>query len=141
MLTLSLVVAAAVPIRAQQGDLPRPRLPAAADTNDWQAYFDYAAANLPSRPSVADDAFYWAGRLGPERAEPLVGRWVTYWLRNLTEWDDFRERKREPAGAVAAESTWRRSLWRNPLMPPTLEVLVYDRLPGRWGQSPVTRGL
>lgn len=140
MLVLSLLSGSAVPIRAQDGGLRRPRLPAAADTNDWQVYFDFAAANLPARPTVADAGFYWAGRLAPERAEPLVGRWVAFWLRNLSDFE-YRGTKREPPDAAKVDSMRWRSRWRNPLMPPTLEVLVYDRLPGRWGDSPLTRGL
>ena len=67
----------------------RPRLAAEADTNDWQAYFDYGVEQLQRVPGRADAAFYWAGRLDPWRSEPFYGRWVTYWMRHDGDWADY----------------------------------------------------
>ncbi len=129
---------------AAQQDLPplenleayaRPRLPAAADTNDWEAYFDYAVAQLRKAPRVAEAAFVWASRLDPTRAEPLYGRWVAYWMRNTGWFRDYLKRKPElleSPQVVRVDSLYQRALLRNPLVPQTLAILVYDKLPGRW---------
>ncbi len=133
------------PFRATaQQDLPplenldayaRPRLSAAADTNDWEAYFDYAVARLRKEPRSAEAAFFWASRLDPARAEPLYGRWVAYWMRNTGWFQDYLKRKPElleSPQVVRVDSLYQRALLRNPLVPQTLAILVYDRLPGRW---------
>jgi len=72
-----------------QGSPVRPRLAAEADTNDWQAYFDYGVEQLQRVPGRADAAFYWAGRLDPWRSEPFYGRWVTFWMRHDGDWADY----------------------------------------------------
>lgn len=132
----------AAPAGAQQTDtIVRPKLDAQADTNDWRAYFQYGMTQLRTRPSKADAAFYWAMRLGPNRAEPLYGRWVAYWLRNVSLFEDYVYGSRELPEAEQAESLRARAVWRNPLMPRTLDVLIYDLLPGEWGGDPATKGL
>src|SRR5713226_9136328 len=77
-----LLLCGPVRIAAQQ---PR-RLPLdrGADTNDWRAYYAYGYKQLTIRPSRSDSAFYWASRLAPNRAEPLYGRWLAFWLRNVS---------------------------------------------------------
>jgi Tfp pilus assembly protein PilF len=129
---------------AAQQDLPplenldayaRPQLAAGADTNDWEAYFDYAVTRLRKEPRVAEAAFYWASRLDPTRAEPLYGRWVAYWIRHTGWFQDYLKRKPElleSPQVLRVDSLHLRALWRNPFVPQTLEVLIYDKLPGRW---------
>ncbi|HYU37195.1 MAG TPA: tetratricopeptide repeat protein [Gemmatimonadales bacterium] len=119
----------------------RPRLSSAADTNDWTAYFDYGVAQLRSDPRGAERAFYWAARLEPGRAEPLYGRWVAYWMRFPGWFEEYvRERPRvlESPNVLQVDSLYQRALLRNPLMPRTLHVLLYDQLPGEWRRDPLT---
>jgi len=140
LIPAALIVTA--PAAAQQTDTTvRPKLDAQADTNDWRAYFQYGMTQLRTRPSKADAAFYWASRLGPNRAEPLYGRWVAFWLRNVSVFEDYEYGTKDFPEAEQAESLRARSVWRNPLMPRTLDVLIYDLLPGEWGGDPATKGL
>jgi tetratricopeptide (TPR) repeat protein len=138
---LAATVLAAPAARAQQTDTTtRPKLDAQADTNDWRAYFQWGMTQIRTRPSRADAAFYWAARLEPNRAEPLYGRWVAYWLRNVSVFEDYLFGK-TPPNAEPAETLGARAVWRNPLLPRTLDVLIWDQLPGEWAQDPATKGL
>src|SRR5260370_29209098 len=141
-LLIQAALLAAAPAGAQQTDATvRPKLDAQADTNDWRAYFQYGMTQLRARPSKAEAAFYWAARLGPNRAEPLYGRWVAFWLRNLSVFEDYMYGTKDFPEAEQAESLQARAVWRNPLMPQTLNVMIYDKLPGEWDEDPLTRGL
>ena len=121
----------------------RPRLAAEADTNDWQAYFDYGVEQLPRVPGRADAAFYWAGRLDPWRSEPFYGRWVTYWMRHDGDWADYLAENprilRKPE-VRRADSLLLAALVRNPLTSRRLEALVYHSVPGEWGHDLATEG-
>ncbi len=119
----------------------RPSLPDAADTNDWEAYFDWGVSRLRTDPRNAERAFYWASRLDPSRAEPLYARWVAYWMRFpgwFEEYVEERPRVLESPNVIQVDSLYERALFRNPLMPRTLTVLLYDQLPGRWGTDRYT---
>src|SRR6266480_1561098 len=122
----------------------RPRLSSAADTNDWTAYFDYGVAQLRSDPRGAERAFYWAARLEPGRAEPLYGRWVAYWMRFPGWFEEYiRERSRvlESPNVLQVDSLYQRALFRKPLTPRTLNILLYYQLPGRWVQYPLAHAV
>ena len=113
----------------------RPKLSSAADPNDWEGYFDYGVEQLRRDARKAEAAFYWASRIDPSRAEPLYGRWVAYWMRRPAWFEEYV--KGNPGlltapAVVEVDSLYLRALCRNPLMPRTLTVLVYDQLPGRW---------
>jgi len=57
-------------------DLPRPRMPAGADTNSAVAYFSRGSelVHLSFELDTAEMALYWASRLDPAWAEPLFLR-------------------------------------------------------------------
>lgn len=57
-------------------ELPRPRLPADADTNAAQSYYDLAEplVRLGVSLDTAEMALYWASRLDPSWAEPIYAR-------------------------------------------------------------------
>ena len=57
-------------------DVPRPRLPHEADTNDAGAYFRFGEAHvlLSRSPDTAEMALYWASRLDPALPEPFFVR-------------------------------------------------------------------
>jgi tetratricopeptide (TPR) repeat protein len=57
-------------------DLPRPRMPAGADTNSAVAYFSRGSelVHLSLDLDTAEMALYWASRLDPAWAEPLFLR-------------------------------------------------------------------
>ena len=54
----------------------RPRLPADADTNDPNAYYQRGAATIAFRPDTAAAAFYWTTQLDPWRADAHYARSV-----------------------------------------------------------------
>ncbi|HET6763518.1 MAG TPA: tetratricopeptide repeat protein [Longimicrobiaceae bacterium] len=129
---------------AQQLPPPRPPLPRDADTRDWEAYFDYGVKVFTRAPGDARAAFYWATRLAPERAEPLMGSWAAYWY----QWDQrFEEylggtvRPSEAAEVARVDSLRYRARARNPFVSEDLILLAIDHLPGRWSSDPVTRAM
>src|SRR5258708_21985199 len=131
LLILAALLAAA-PAGAQQTDTTvRPKLDAQADTNDWRAYFQYGMTQLRARPSKADAAFYWAARLGPNRAEPLYGRWVAFWLRNVSVFEDYMYGTKDFPEAEQAESLQAPARWRSPLRPHTPNADTHEKRPGR----------
>ncbi len=115
----------------------RPTLAADADTNSWQAYYDYGVARLRQSPEDAEAAFVWATRIDPSRAEPLFGRWVTYWRRHMGL---FKQYLRGTPSVMTSpqimqvESLHVRALQRNPFAPPVLAIVLYERL-GDWAWS------
>ena len=121
----------------------RPRLAAAADTNDWRAYFDHGAAIVKLRPREAETAFYWAARLDPERAEPLFARWVAWHLTDYDRWESYvfnRKGARHLPEIEAMDSVRLRAMVRNPYVPQNLEILLYDWMPGDFRTDDMTRG-
>ena len=127
----------------RKGELARPRLPRGADPNDWQAYFDYGASILRSKPGQADAAFYWASRLDPSRAEPLYARRVAFWLSDLGRFERYLRDDPtilETPPIRWADSLYLRALQRNPFVPQNLALVPYDQLPGEWAGDLSTLG-
>lgn len=85
----------------------RPKLAAAADTNDWGQYFDLGVEMINRRNGDFAAAFYWAARLNPERAEPQFARWVAFHRSDYHRWTRYLERDprvlRDPA-VLSADS-------------------------------------
>ena len=138
----ALLLACLVAAQAAQ-DPPRPRLPARADRNDWQVYFDRGADILQRYPNEADSLFYWAHRLDPSRAEPLFARWVAFWLKDIGRFEKYLDddpRVLESPAVLAVDTLYLRAMQRNPFVPRTLLVWLFNALPGSWDDNPVTRG-
>lgn len=129
----------------EQSSLPRPKLSRSADTNDWQSYFDYAVSVMESYPNRADTALRWAIRLDPTRADPLFARWVAFWLRDLTRFQEWWFQDRAPtqdsAAVWSADSLYRRALQRNPFVPHMLLLHPFKKLPGAWRESWALKGI
>lgn len=141
LLTGALVVGA--PTAGAQRGPSRPRLTAEADTNDWEAYFDYGVRELRRRRDLADAAFYWSSKLNPERAEPLFARWVAFWLRDFKRWTEYlngHDDVRSAPDVVAADSLPVAAMMRNPFVHQGLAIILYDELPGRWREDNLTAG-
>ena len=153
LLVAFLVAAAtplAAPLRAQGTPAPpappppeRPKLDKRADPNDWEPYFDHGVQQLNlHRPSEAEKAFWWSSQINPERAEPIFGRWVAFWMSDYKRWsmylDDDPRVLRRP-DVIAADSLPRRALERNPFVHQGLAVLLYDQMPGSWLAYVLTR--
>ena len=140
---LALLVAASSTLPAQAP--PRPRLAAAADTNDWEAYYDAGLALLRQRKQrEAESYFYWSSRLDPSRAEPFFARWVTFWARDprrYVRWWYGEDGEQDAPDARQVDTLRELATMRNPLVFQGLRVMIVDQLPGDWGDDPVTRAI
>ena len=122
----------------------RPSLPRNADPNDWEAYYDEGVSLLNrGRSANAQKAFYWSSRMDPSRAEPLYGLRVALFLDDFRLWErymrDDRDALRHPT-AVRADSLMDEAMLRSPFVPRSLNLLLYNQLPGDWGRDPTTLG-
>lgn len=112
---------AAAPLHAQRaGDVPRrPRLAAAADTNDARAYYHWGRDQLERRPAEAAAAFYWAAQIDPGWADPLYGRHVALLMsdpRRLVRYWDGDRRTRTSPEVLAIDSLYFRALRIDPFV-------------------------
>ena len=130
---------------AAQDRIPRrPELPAAADTNDWEAYYDAGVEWLNNRAHArAEAAFYWSSRLNPRRAEPFFARYATAWARDVQRFTRYLEHdpnKPLPPEFLRIDSLRYRAVVRNPLVFQGLILAAFQELPGRWREDAMTRG-
>jgi len=133
----------AVPASAQQAEFPRPSLPKGADPNDWESYYTYGVDVIMRASSKADAAFYWAMRLDPTRAEPIYGRWVAFWMNDISEFPDYIDgspRVLEDPHIIASDSLRYRAWLRNPMVNQALLVLLYQKAGASLSESPANRG-
>lgn len=139
-LSLSVV---ARPLRAQDRIPKRPELPAAADSNDWEAYYDAGVEWLNNREHAnAEAAFYWSSRLNPRRAEPLFARYATAWARDVQRFSRYLQHdpsKPLPSEFQRIDSLRYRAVIRNPLVFQGLILAAFQELPGRWREDAMTR--
>lgn len=72
----ALVAVACASLSAQRlgPEVKRPRMEAAADTNDALAYYNFGVAEFTRNPDAAAAAFYWAARINPAWGDPLYAR-------------------------------------------------------------------
>lgn len=146
-----LAVAAAVPvllipaIRATHlhaQDLTPPRIPS-GDPKSWESYFDWGAKNFRQMPTAAEQAFTYASRLDPSRAEPHFARYAAFFARSRDETirGYFRgdEATLRRPDVLAADSARTRALMRNPFVHRGLEILIFDGRPGGFSDDRDTR--
>ncbi|HJS42645.1 MAG TPA: hypothetical protein VJ755_04180 [Gemmatimonadales bacterium] len=121
------------------GAQDRPRLPAAADTNDWEAYYDQGIEWLNRRlHHSAEAAFYWSSRLNPRRAEPLFARWAVAWSCDAGQFGRYLNHDADkplPPEMARIDSLRSRALLRNPLVFQGLIIAAFQELPGRWRED------
>ncbi len=118
---LAVTVAAAAPLHAQRvNDVPRrPRLPAAADTNNARAYYQFGREQLERRPHEAAAAFYWAAQIDPGWADPLYGRHVALLMtdpRRLVRYWNAEGHTRSSPEVLAIDSLYFRALRIDPFV-------------------------
>ncbi|HEX2717295.1 MAG TPA: hypothetical protein VHM67_06400 [Gemmatimonadaceae bacterium] len=120
--------------RAQSDDPPRPRLDdAAADTNDWEAYYTRGMLALQRSPTAAEPYFFWAARLAPGRGEAHFGRWASFWRREEGLWRKYVQGDRETVESprvARVDSLLALALHRNPFVDQAMLVILYAQLPG-----------
>jgi Flp pilus assembly protein TadD len=137
-----LLPALAVMLSASGAAGQRPVLPAGADPNDWNAYYDRGVDLLGRDGGAADQMFRWASRVDPTRAEPLYARWVVFHLADSGRFERYLvddARVLRMPGVMAADSLQMLALTRNPFVHRGLIALAWDQLPGRWGDDAYTR--
>jgi Tfp pilus assembly protein PilF len=125
-----------------QNQPERPKLEANADTNDWEAYYEFGVRHLQRFPSRSYAAFYWASRLAPWTGDPLYAQWVAFHMRDVRQFaryldDDAKILQR--SDVRAADSVVRIAFLRNPFVHRALEMALYDALPGSWRGDVMTR--
>ena len=131
---------AALPAGAQTPN--RPKLQANADTNDWEAYYEYGVRYFQQFPGRAYDAFYWAARLAPWSADPLYAQWVAFHMRDIRRFQRYLDEDRkvlEAPDVQRSDSLARLAFLRNPFVHRAMEMAIYDALPGRWGGDVLSR--
>jgi len=118
------------------GQLPvRPNIAREADPNDWQAYYNAGVEHLVHDGRQADADFAWASHLRPDRAEPLFGRYIAYWVQHVSEFFDYAnadERTVRKPLVMRADSLREAALRRSPFVHQGLMMLIFDRMEGRW---------
>lgn len=138
----SAVVLLALGTAASAQQPQRPKLDSRADTNDWEAYYNFGLHHLQRFPNRSYAAFYWASRLAPWTADPLYAQWVAFHLRDVPQFArylDDDEKILARADVQAADSMVRMAFLRNPFVHRALEMALYDALPGRWSGDVMTR--
>jgi tetratricopeptide (TPR) repeat protein len=133
--------------RADSGkEVPRPRLPAGADTNSASAYYDWGTRWTAPIDS-AEMALFWASRLDPSWAEPLFARYLNMFraLRRDAFETFSRTRSARSVGRVTPSprqlqviDSLRRLAWeRNPFM---ISDLEFRRPPPGRPDDPLREG-
>lgn len=121
----------------------RPSLPRDKDPNDWGAYYDEGVDWLGKNNTRAGENFSYASHLRPDRAEPILGLWLTFWARDIGRYERYLqddERVLRDPNVIRADSLRERAFRRNPFVHQGLIVVIWDQLPGRWRDDPLTRG-
>ncbi|MCC7003821.1 MAG: hypothetical protein IT357_16815 [Gemmatimonadaceae bacterium] len=139
-----LSIVPSLPAQGNIGAEPlRPAVPNGSDPKSWEPYFDLGVKLMKSQPSAAADAFYWATRFDPTRAEPPFARYAAFFVLAKQE-DAIAYFRSEPTilrrpDVLAADSLRTLALMRNPFVHRGLEILIFDRMPGNFSDSRDTR--
>ena len=126
---------------AQEPD--RPALPKGADPSDWESYFDLGVQKFKRTPLAAEEAFYWSSRLDPTRAEPLFARYAAFFAHTKDQdvtayFRDDKEILQKPEFRTA-DSLRALALLRNPFVHRGLEILIFERIYGKFAVDRDTR--
>jgi tetratricopeptide (TPR) repeat protein len=134
LIAICLILVGAGASRAQQAAaaIPaRPRLKAAADTNDAAAYYSHGTITIAKQPAVARSSFYWASRLDPEMADAYYGHAIAIVLAFD---DSVHERhmnggnsERDPTDAQVIEydSLMHMGFARDPFLDPRYNLMLF----------------
>lgn len=109
----------------------RPPLPASADTNDAQTYYDFGLGQLRTKPTIAADAFYWATQLNPMSGEAFYARRVALLLtdrrRLVRYWNDEKSTLRNPE-IQRIDSLYLHALTLNPFLYEKLDQILFEAI-------------
>ena len=142
--TIVLVLAAfAVAARAQAGP-PVKQLPKDADPNDWVSYYEYAVKVFSESPDKAYDAFRWASRIDPTRAEPFQGMWSAFWMKHRDPFLDYLDGAKEVIerpDVIHNDSVLWHAFERNPFVNEALEMVIWKAISQFGYHSDFARGM
>lgn len=127
--TTALLSAIASSLAGAQKEPRRPELPAGADTNDAQAYFDLGQQQLNRNPEQAADAFYWSSRLQPTWADAFYARRVALLLtdrRRLVRYWQGDKRTIQSNDVRRIDSLYLHALALNPFVSERLDGALLD---------------
>ena len=124
-----ILLVAGSPALAQKnkGEPRRPALPAGADTNDAQMYYDYGLEKLEREPGKAADAFYWAMRLNPTWADAYYARRSALLLSDRFRFQRYYEDDRrtlESTEIRRIDSLYLHALTLNPFLYRKLDLVL-----------------
>lgn len=125
-----LITAATLPAQRLGPPPPRPALPAEADTNDAEAYHDFAMDIFDADPQLSAAGFYWAARIHPEYASALYGRRAAIIVSRpdlLTNYTQRSPNLKQLQEFKAADSLLQRALTINPFLFARLDKRVMER--------------
>jgi len=120
----------------------KPRLPTGVDPFDWEAYFDWGTEHLAKDLTASDSAILWSSKVRPDRAEPLFARWITFWARDIRQFEKYLaddDKTLHDPRVAEAKALRDRALRRNPFVHQGMIVYLYQKLPGYIRDTPVTR--
>jgi tetratricopeptide (TPR) repeat protein len=134
-------LAALLALAPHAGAQSRPQVARNADPNDWESYFALGQRLFLNSPREADEAFRWASRLDPTRAEPLLARWAAFYARDESLWVDYLND--DPGilrrdDVVRNEALLRTAYIRNPFVHRGMEAALLARLGERVWASRAT---
>jgi tetratricopeptide (TPR) repeat protein len=120
LVALGLLLCASAADAQRERATPRPRLPAAADSNSATAYYDLGVSLLARRAADAAGAFEWAARLEPRSAEALYAWHAALLIAdprlNLEYHGMGRPGARASREAVGVDSLYLRALMLDPFV-------------------------
>lgn len=107
----------------------RPHLPAASDTNNAHAYYDFALNRLRKDPDEAADALYWSTRIDPSWADGFYARRVALLLgdtRRLINYWNGDKRTIQSDDIKRIDSLYFHALTLNPFVSQAIDKEIFE---------------
>jgi tetratricopeptide (TPR) repeat protein len=127
----ALAIAALPAVASGQKEPRRPKLPAGADTNSAQIYYNFALQQLRHDPDKAADALYWAARLEPMWADAYYARRVALLLtdnRRLMRYWSGDRRTIQSDDIRRIDSLFYHALTLNPFVSQRLDRQIFEEV-------------
>ena len=134
----SLAIGASAFAQKPKNEPRRPKMPAGADTNNAQLYYDYGLEKLQRDPEEAANSFYWAVRLNPLNAEGYYARYVALLLSDKWRFQKYYEDDRRTLQSDEVkriDSLYYYALTLNPFLYRKLESLMYQSYLDNWAED------
>jgi len=116
----------------------RPKMPAGADTNSAQVYYDYGIEKLQRDPEEAANSFYWAARLNPLNADAYYARRCALLLSDKWRFQKYYEDDRRTLQSDEVkriDSLYYYSLTINPFLYRKLDQVMFQSYLDNWAED------